>query len=179
MRSDRSSRQLATTDCVSASNSSASRSLRPRDLGRRPPAKVRPLLESIEGTPADDWPPSPPLQSLSIETLPEAAAPPCSSAWPAAATGRPASSRCLARRRWCSILLVEPVNAACRWAAATACLAPKSPQLAVTAELACAVRPEGKDAIAIVPGETGGPGTIRWKYRISVLALDAPPCEQR
>ena len=28
-----------------------------------------PLLESIEGTPADDWPGSPPLQSLSIEEL--------------------------------------------------------------------------------------------------------------
>jgi hypothetical protein len=30
-----------------------------------------PLLESIEGTPSDNWPPSPPLQSLSIETLPD------------------------------------------------------------------------------------------------------------
>src|SRR5207244_9937204 len=27
------------------------------------------LLESIEGTANDDWPPSPPLQSLSMETL--------------------------------------------------------------------------------------------------------------
>jgi len=30
---------------------------------------VQPLLESIEGTPAEDWPASPPLQSLSVETL--------------------------------------------------------------------------------------------------------------
>lgn len=30
-----------------------------------------PALESIEGTPADDWPASPPLQSLSMETLPD------------------------------------------------------------------------------------------------------------
>jgi hypothetical protein len=29
----------------------------------------QPLLESVEGTTNDDWPPSPPLQSLSIETL--------------------------------------------------------------------------------------------------------------
>jgi hypothetical protein len=32
---------------------------------------VIPLLESNEGTPADNWPLSPPLQSLSIETLPD------------------------------------------------------------------------------------------------------------
>jgi len=29
------------------------------------------LLESLEGTPADDWPPSPPLQSLHRERLPD------------------------------------------------------------------------------------------------------------
>ena len=29
------------------------------------------LLESFEGTPADDWPPSPPLQSLHRELLPD------------------------------------------------------------------------------------------------------------
>lgn len=33
--------------------------------------ELQPLLESLEGTPADDWPPSPPLQSLHRETLPE------------------------------------------------------------------------------------------------------------
>jgi len=32
---------------------------------------IIPLLQSIEGSSADDWPPSPPLQSLSIETLPD------------------------------------------------------------------------------------------------------------
>jgi hypothetical protein len=30
-----------------------------------------PLLESIEGTELDRWPPSPPLQQLSVETLPD------------------------------------------------------------------------------------------------------------
>ena len=30
-----------------------------------------PLLESIEGSPADDWPPSPPLQSLHCESQPD------------------------------------------------------------------------------------------------------------
>src|SRR5437016_1791687 len=34
-----------------------------------PDGRVQPLLESIEGTASDDWPPSPPLQSLSIEKL--------------------------------------------------------------------------------------------------------------
>jgi len=29
---------------------------------------VQPLLESIEGCASDDWPPSPPLQSLTLET---------------------------------------------------------------------------------------------------------------
>jgi hypothetical protein len=33
--------------------------------------EVVPLLESIEGSAADDWPKSPPLQSLSLETLPD------------------------------------------------------------------------------------------------------------
>jgi hypothetical protein len=36
---------------------------------RRPGGDWQPLLESVEGTAADDWPPSPPLQSLSIERL--------------------------------------------------------------------------------------------------------------
>lgn len=31
----------------------------------------QPLLESLEGTPADVWPPSPPLQNLHRETLPD------------------------------------------------------------------------------------------------------------
>jgi hypothetical protein len=31
---------------------------------------IQPLLESIEGSPHDDWPPSPPLQSLTIENRP-------------------------------------------------------------------------------------------------------------
>jgi hypothetical protein len=30
-----------------------------------------PLLESLEGSPADDWPPSPPLQNLHCESLPD------------------------------------------------------------------------------------------------------------
>jgi hypothetical protein len=33
--------------------------------------EIHPLLKSVEGTTADNWPPSPPLQSLSIETLPD------------------------------------------------------------------------------------------------------------
>ena len=33
--------------------------------------EITPLLESIEGAAADDWPPSPPLQSLHIESLPD------------------------------------------------------------------------------------------------------------
>src|SRR5262245_7741482 len=31
---------------------------------------ITPLLESLEGAATDDWPPSPPLQSLHIEPLP-------------------------------------------------------------------------------------------------------------
>ena len=43
----------------------ARRSLWPRHLGRRMPSgAIVPLLESVEGTPSDDWPASPPLQSL-------------------------------------------------------------------------------------------------------------------
>jgi hypothetical protein len=34
-----------------------------------PSGEIQPLLESIEGSAANNWPPSPPLQSLSIETL--------------------------------------------------------------------------------------------------------------
>jgi hypothetical protein len=36
-----------------------------------PGEEAVPLLESVEGGPSEDWPPSPPLQSLSIETLPD------------------------------------------------------------------------------------------------------------
>src|SRR5436190_4759521 len=36
-----------------------------------PHGDIQPLLESIEGTTADDWPSSPPLQSLSVEKLPD------------------------------------------------------------------------------------------------------------
>lgn len=32
---------------------------------------VLPLLATVEGIPSDDWPPSPPLQSLSFHTLPD------------------------------------------------------------------------------------------------------------
>ena len=32
---------------------------------------VSPLLESIEGSPTDDWPPSPPLQNLHLQELPD------------------------------------------------------------------------------------------------------------
>jgi hypothetical protein len=32
--------------------------------------KVQPILESVEGAADDAWPPSPPLQSLRVETLP-------------------------------------------------------------------------------------------------------------
>jgi hypothetical protein len=36
-----------------------------------PGGKVRPLLESVEGLPTDDWPASPPLQSLHMQELPD------------------------------------------------------------------------------------------------------------
>jgi hypothetical protein len=38
-------------------------------FGRDP----EPLLESIEGAPSDAWPPNPPLQSLTFQTLPSGA----------------------------------------------------------------------------------------------------------
>jgi hypothetical protein len=37
----------------------------------RPDGSSMPCFESVEGGAADPWPPSPPLQSLSIETLPD------------------------------------------------------------------------------------------------------------
>jgi len=40
-------------------------------LLQRPDGSTRPLLASVEGNAADDWPESPPLQSLSIERLAE------------------------------------------------------------------------------------------------------------
>src|SRR5215213_8525183 len=36
-----------------------------------PTGQTMPLLESIEGTPADEWPASPPFQSLTIEDRPD------------------------------------------------------------------------------------------------------------
>lgn len=130
---------------------------------------VRPILESMEGSPTDDWPPSPPLQNLSIEEL---------------APGRRAALLVgmAGRSHWSASIEAVPGQAAlvldiaCRTGdrgvspgSRYRVLSPEAPQLAVIAELACTVRPEGEDLIAIVPGETGSSGTIRWKYRISLL----------
>jgi hypothetical protein len=131
--------------------------------------RKHPIFESVEGTPADDWPPSPPLQNLSIEQL---------------APGRRAALLVgmAGRSHWSAS--IEPVPGLAALVLDIACrtndrgvslgsryrvLRPETPQLAVTAELACAVRTVGEDSIAIVPDETGGAGTIRWKYRISLL----------
>jgi hypothetical protein len=133
-----------------------------------PGGRQVPLLESIEGTAADEWPPSPPLQNLSIEEI---------------APGRRATLLVgmAGRSHWSAS--IEPVvgeaamifDIACRTRESQASLRSTYHDIAtgarralLTAELACTIQSDPSHASIVVPEGTGGPGTIRWKYRVAV-----------
>ena len=134
------------------------------------------LLESVEGTPNDDWPPSPPLQSLSIEEL---------------SIGRRAALLVgmAGRSHWSAS--IEPVpgkaalafDIACRVAApqsvalGSTYLQPRSPDAALRSSIqmhgtddstACVIESQ-PELIFIKPGRILLSGaTARWQYRVAL-----------
>jgi hypothetical protein len=127
------------------------------------------LLESIEGTPADIWPPSPPLQSLHRETLPDgrsalllvgAAGRSHWSASVETAPGEPKLIFDLACRHG-----KESGWLGCRYSAAGAA----REQLAIESDAAAASWDEA--GVMVKPAVITGP-TTRWRYSVS---LASPP----
>lgn len=133
-----------------------------------PSGEVCPLLESIEGTPADNWPPSPPLQSLSIETLPDGRR-------AALLVGMAGGSH------WSAS--VEAVTGRAELIFDVACRHTKEPKwlgnsyqrlskssdaLQISSDEELITTPE---SIAIKPRSTRHGGTTRWKFTIR---LDSP-----
>jgi len=130
---------------------------------------AQPLLESLEGTPTDDWPPSPPLQSLHRETLPDgrsalllvgAAG---RSHWSASVEAAPCEPKLifdLACRHG-----KESGWLGCRYSAAGAA----GEQLAIESDAAAASWPAA--GAVVRPAVITGP-TTRWRYSVS---LKAPP----
>lgn len=130
---------------------------------------IEPLLESVEGTASDAWPTSPPLQSLSIEEI---------------APGRRAALLVgmAGRSHWSASIESVAGDAAfvfdlaCRTSEASPRLGSSyrtvatGPWLAVlTPELACTVQNDGEDTkVVALPGEQRIPGTIRWRYKVTL-----------
>jgi hypothetical protein len=127
-----------------------------------------PLLESIEGTANDDWPPSPPLQSLSIEEL---------------APGRRAALLLgmAGRSHWSASIEAVPGQAALIFDIACRTVDKRGPlgsvyrvfaetnsHVAIEPELDCVANRDVKDRIAIVPTVALGATTTRWKYRVGL-----------
>jgi hypothetical protein len=131
-----------------------------------------PLLESIEGAPTDAWPPSPPLQSLSIETL---------------TGGRRAALLVgsAGRSHWSAS--IEPstddaalhFDIACRHAATPHCLGSRYRWLSAAKNVSirgldAAVSQEGA-AATIQPATIAATGgTTRWKFAIQLTSEFRP-----
>jgi hypothetical protein len=152
-----------------------------------------PLLESVEGTAADAWPASPPLQSLHVETLQDGRR----AVLLVGMAGRGHWSASIEALRDSAVLLFD---IACRTSESGVMLAstyrdstPRGGQPFASAdrsgiydpdgELATVVKPSDDPtarsalmnvdaaSFAIVPAQRGG-GTIRWKYRVELLTPD-------
>src|SRR4051794_16817168 len=124
------------------------------------------LLESIEGSATDDWPPSPPLQTLTLEQLPD---------------GRRVALLLgmAGRSHWSAS--VEPlageakiaVDVACRHATQVVWLGSRyrrvgdvGASLPVSTGENTSVADSGQ-VIDIMPVTTAAPGTTRWRYVLS------------
>ncbi len=133
-----------------------------------PDGRARAVLESVEGTARDEWPASPPLQNLSIEEL---------------APGRRAALLVgmAGRSHWSASIEAVPGEAAfvfdiaCRTSGGQVELGslyqvvePDGSRCDVKAEEECQVHAGNRGQIGIVPSESCGPDTIRWKYRIEL-----------
>ena len=137
-----------------------------------PSGAVTPLLRSIEGGAEDDWPPSPPLQTLSIEKLPDART-------VALLVGM------AGRSHWSAS--VEPQNGeariifdmACRYALDAqyprpprllgSCYFPISPlvNIRLSIESDDAVVCDASGVIEIAPRAIATAGTTRWRFVLS------------
>lgn len=124
--------------------------------------EIQPLLESVEGTAADDWPSSPPLQSLSVETL---------------SAGRPAALLVgmAGGSHWSAS--VEPIqgepelifDVACRHSRPPTWLGSRYRQLSAAAKKITTRCDQANitcddEFIVIKPNTTASTVTARWKY---------------
>jgi hypothetical protein len=130
------------------------------------------LLESIEGSGTDDWPPSPPLQSLHIEPLPN---------------GRRAALLVgmAGRSHWSASIEAAQESAeilfdlACRHSASSKQLgsryraAPNAAQrlaiLPVESRLARITKEDGNEVMIEPASLNLSSATARWKYRVQLL----------
>ena len=128
--------------------------------------EIRPLLESIEGAATDNWPPSPPLQSLSIETFPDGRR-------VALLVGMAGGSH------WSASVEAVPDRAeflfdlACRHAKQPTCLGNQYQRLSKSRD-ASVISNEGnvtesQTAITIAPRVVAAAETTRWKFTVRLL----------
>jgi len=128
---------------------------------------TQPVLESLEGTPEDDWPPSPPLQSLSIEALTDGRRAALlvgmagGSHWSASVEASPGASALVFDLACRSARRPEKLGSSYRR------IGESATKLEVASRNAN-VANHG-DCLTIVPTEIGSLTTTRWKY---ILRLD-------
>ncbi|MDX1945596.1 MAG: hypothetical protein SFU86_09310 [Pirellulaceae bacterium] len=129
--------------------------------------QVMPLLESIEGSPADNWPASPPLQNLHLQDLPD---------------GRRVALLVgmAGRSHWSASIETIPGQAAllfdiaCRTSDPAATLGNRYRLLTAVESrlsfvaLADALLHREGDRLTITPAQASGPAqkTIRWRYQV-------------
>jgi hypothetical protein len=131
-----------------------------------PSGCAAPVLESVEGTASNAWPPSPPLQSLSIEEL---------------APGRRAALLVgmAGRSHWSAS--IEPIageaaamfDIACRADAAGSLgsqyrLLASVRRVAVTAAMGCEAKLDRPLGRWLIRAPFDAAGTKRWKYRVAL-----------
>ena len=118
------------------------------DRGQRPRLQKRVILESVEGTPNQNWPPSPPLQELHLESRPDGKQ-------LALLVGMAGNSH------WSMSVEFDP--AAGKALFDVACRVKREP-----GKLASTYRRQNSD-LCVVPtsGPEELPATVRWGYQIS------------
>jgi hypothetical protein len=138
-----------------------------------PSGQIQPLLESVEGSADDPWPPSPPLQSLSIETLPDGR----SAALLVGMAGRSHWSASIEPDRDAPALIFD---VACRHPERPLSLGSRYRQVSAAGERVF-IHAEGADVagdgdiLSIRPtAVASGAGTTRWKFTVIM-----PPTDDR
>jgi hypothetical protein len=124
-----------------------------------------PLLESIEGSAAEDWPASPPLQSLTIQTLPDGR----TAALLVGAAGKSHWSASIEADRSSPTIVFD---LACRHGEQPGSLGSRYRWMTDAAKL-IVISPdqvtEDGDALVIQPGTPpSSAGTTRWRFRLEL-----------